>query len=369
MMRQWLSALVAIELLGLAGCASSRVSPLAAGGALRVERIGAAAAPQQFARAEGRVQVRSHTSAGSLTLDAAPTFFVPLDGVSAARQIVRTELRVAAPERRRLQADVRLNAERGQTRAVDVATEALDPRPLATTLATERLGAEVGVGFRASRRSAFALRLVTSRTGGTGSDAGVLPSLTQSTAAIERRVMRGSQRGLTWQLAGESVLRASDAPWRAVRLDAAWSAPWGRRQRVQVGVGVLRGLDSAGTAPRLAMAWQYRAPAGEWAWDASVAQVPELDRLDGSVRARRRARLSLESTRVSRVSFRGTLHALADADGPSPRRGVGSELTLRQALGTTATLEAELARVLLWEGRGPSRSESRFTVGVRLPLR
>lgn len=350
----------------LAACTPS----LRAGGALRMEQLQAEATPaQQQLRADARASLALRGDAGTLGVTLSPTVVLPTGEGAAPRTVILTELSAAGDLRSRIQPRLLLAAERGRTRSVELGSEPLDPRSSLVTATTERVAASTSLRFRQSARREFSIQADVSRNGGIGADANALPQLQRAALGIERRTTIGERRGLVLRFGGESIQRQSDAAWTSLRADAEWSRALRRRDQLSFGVGVVQGLDSTGADIRLKLGWRHSARRGGLGWEAALEQAPELDRLDGRLRTRRRARLSLESARVSGVSFRGSLQGLADAATANARRGLGAELGLRQPLSTFATLEADVAHVLLWEGQATQRSESRAAVGIRIPLR
>jgi hypothetical protein len=352
----------------LAVAASACSVAVGAGGAARVEHLAPVAGPSQRAlRVDARSTAELRGEVGRVAIALAPTAVLPLDS-APLRGVARAELQLTGAPRALWQPRLGVAAERGLTRSVDAAGDPLDPRRTLRTLETERVEVQAGLRYRLAPHRTLALRTDAAASGGRGSDAPELPTLSRVAATVEYRAEPDARRQLSLQLGTEAVVRASDAPWRTVGADLGWGRQR-RLDRLSATLGVVQSLTDARRDARVTLAWQRSARVGRPGWALALEQAPALDRLDGRLRTRRRGRLTVEGRGVSGVSLRGSLQAIADAATEDARRGVGGEVTLRQPLGALAVLELELAHVLLWEGQTTKRAESRAGLGLRLPLR
>jgi hypothetical protein len=357
-----LRALVAfVALMALQGCAAG----VTAGGGLRVEQLTPSVGlPQQGLRADSRVTVTRPVGPTVVALAVAPSAVAPLDAATTARALVRTTLTASRRARGAVQPSLALGVEQGTTRPSDLGAETLEPLPARETLTSARFTSDLRVAYRVSGRQSLTVALTSERSGGTGADAAVLPSLTRDALRAQSAWRLDARTTLTAFTTAERAGIAAEAPWQAIGGGAQWSrrSPRG----VTLGMDVGGVASELGGAMRIATRLQRAASPARSGLDLTLEQGPELDRLDGSVRVRQRARVSFETPRVSAVSFRGGLQAFADRGGLAARRAVGGEVVVRQRLGDIGSAELGMARLVLWEGQGAARGETRLNAGLRI---
>jgi hypothetical protein len=350
-----------VALTALQGCAAG----VTAGGGLRVEQLTPSTGlPQQGLRADSRVTLTRPVGPSVVALAVAPSAVAPLDAATTARALVRTTLTASRRARGAMQPTLAIGVEQGTTRPSDLGAETLEPLPARETLTSARLTSDFRVAYRLSGRQSLTLALTNERSGGTGADAVVLPALTRDAVRAQSAWRLDARTTLTAFTTAERAGISDAAPWQAIGGGAQWSRRAAR--------GVTLGMDLGGVASELGAAMRVAARVQRAASpvrsgvDLTVEQGPELDRLDGSVRIRRRARVSFETPRVSAVSFRGGLQAFADRGGLSARRALGGEVVVRQRLGELGGVELGMARLVLWEGQGAARGETRLSAGLRI---
>jgi hypothetical protein len=299
-----------------------------------------------------------------IALAVAPSAVAPLDAATTARTLVRTTLTTTRRARGAMQPSMTLAFEQGTTRPSDLGAETLEPLPARETLTSVRVTSDLRTAYRVSGRHSLTVALLGERSGGTGADAVALPALTRDALRVQSAWRLDSRTTVTAFTTAERAGLADVAPWQALGGGAQWSRRFARGATLTTDLGGV--ASDRGGAMRLAARLQRAASPARTGLDLTLEQGPELDRLDGSVRLRSRARVSFETARVSAVSFRGGLQAFADRGGLGPRRAVGGEVVARQRVGELGSIEVALARLVLWEGQGAARGETRLSAGLRI---
>lgn len=352
---------VLVALVGVQGCAAG----ITAGGGVRVEQLTPSTGlPQQGLRADSRVTVTRPVGPSVMALSVAPSAVLPLDAATTARALVRSTLTTTRRARGAMQPTMTLGFEQGTTRPSDLGAETLEPLPARETLTSARFTGDLRTAYRVSGRQSLTVALMSERSGGTGADASALPALTRDALRVQSSWRLDARTTFTAFTTAERAGIATAAPWQAVGGGAQWSRRSARGVTLATDVGAV--ASELGAALRVATRFQRAASPSRAGLDLTLEQGPELDRLDGSVRVRSRARVSFETPRVSAVSFRGGLQAFADRGGQGARRAIGAEVVVRQRLGELGSAELGMARLVLWEGQGAARGETRLSAGLRI---
>ena len=339
------------------------------GGGTRFEQVAATATTVERAlRAEGRAVASLPVGNGAIVLDVAPSVVRPLDATATARERLRVGVALQPSPRAAVQPSATFAWEQGTTRASDLVGESFEPRPAGTFVRSARLTGDVGGRWRRNGRHAMTALLGAERNGGLGVDAAVLPMLTRASARLSSEHRRDARTSFSLIAGADRVGLAGSPTWSTVALGASWARRTTRRSSVGLDLGALAPFGGAGSglAARFAARIHRDAAGAVPSLDLSLGQGPELDRLDGSIRLRRRAEIGSETALVSTVSIRGTLQGLFDA-GASSRRTVGGQVVVKAGLGAIGEAELGVARLMLSSGSGAARGETRITAGLRLP--
>ncbi len=354
----------------LSACASH----LTTGGGARVEQLAPTAGPSQTGlRAEARATLAVPLRRGSLAVMAAPSALLPMNAATTARAQFRTGVVLAGDVRARLRPVITMAQEQGTTTASEMLAEdpnapssvPIDPRPNTPTLTSQRRTSEATLEWQRSARHALSLGLSLERSAGRGASAAALPSLQREVLRLQSSWRANGRTTWGFSAAAERSGVASAVPWATITAETQWTRRQARGLTLALELGGV--ASEAGAASRIGARLQRAAAPSRMGLDLVLAQGPELDRIDGSVRPRQRVRVSFETPRVSAVSFRGGLQAFADRGVKTPRRAVGFDVALQQRLGDTSSLEISVARLLLWEGHGAARGETRLSAGLRIP--
>jgi len=359
-------ALATLVLLSVGACAPQlRVS-----GSVRGELVRPDAGPtQQALRADARATGSVPLGRGRVDVEATPMLVLPVDGTSVARSQWRARAGFVPDVRARLAPSLRVHAERGTTRASDVAADPAEPRPATATLTAERVGVEAGLRARVGAAGALSVTAQHDAGGGVGADVAQLPRAVRTAAALALSGRGTGSSTITGVVRVERTVIGEARPWAAQSVGAQWQQPVGPGRSVALEGGLLRGATTGESAaslhPAAALRLTQRARGPRPGVELVLAQAAEPDRLDGRVRDRRRVALSIETSAVSTVSFRGSVQGLADAGADAPRQALGADLLMRVRLRGEHRLEYGVAHLVQSLGAGPARGETRLTVAFR----
>jgi hypothetical protein len=361
--------LLAALALGASACAPR----MTVGGSLRGDiLVPDAGATQQAVRADLRAAASAPLNRGRVDIEAVPTVVVPTDAVSSQRAFVRGRAAFVPDVRARLAPSLALSAERGTTRASDVAADPAEPRPASATLTAERMVVDAGLRTRLGAASAFTIAGAIERSGGVAADAAVLPRLSRSEIGMALSVRGPGRSELGGFFKTGSTTVSGARPWQALSLGAQWRVPLGPGGTVAVDGGVMRGQDcdetGASLHPTASVRFQQSARGPRPGIQVALDRRAEPDRLDGTVRDRHRVALSIETAAVSTVSIRGTVQGLADAGSEAPRRALGVDAVVRVRISEDRSMEYGVAHLVQSLGAGATRGETRLTVAIRSAL-
>lgn len=339
----------------LGGCAAT----MRTGGTVRFDHVQTALAPAAGTlRAAPVVSVRAGRGPDAPSLEIAPQV---QQGANAGSRL-RATARWAG--RGLVQPVLAASFDEGLTRASELAGDSATVVPAVDAVRSRQLRSSVGVRFLGGRRSQAETRLDVTRSEGLGASADAFPQL--SSAALEGRLTSHHTRRLTVGAVVRSAHeRVGDAPVMNTTR-ASTTLQWRPTRRMVVTglVGIVASDNGARPALELGTA---RGVAGSgFSVAALLAIGPEIDRLNGSLTDRRRARVRLETVLVPRVSIGATWQESADLGGTRQSVVRQGDAILAVKLGGRERLEMGVARFQQYRGGVNTNAESRAFVQLTI---